>query len=59
MLMSEDGENTNSICPAEEVWTVEDEAVYGPLRRKKLRIEARLRRDRARQRRFSTRIRKK
>ena len=28
-----------------EVWTVEDEAVYRPLRRKKLRIEARERKD--------------
>lgn len=33
--------NNNDI----EVWTVEDEAVYAPLRRKKLRIEARQRRD--------------
>jgi len=43
----------------EEVWTVEDEAVYSPLRRKKLRIEARLRRDKARQRRYGVRNRKK
>jgi hypothetical protein len=43
----------------EEVWTVEDEAVYGPLRRKKLRIEARLRRDKTRLRRFGVRNRKK
>ena len=39
-----------------EVWTAEDEAVYRPLRRKKLRIEARIRRDRNRKRRFSPRL---
>lgn len=40
----------------DEVWTAEDEAVYRPLRRKKLRIEARIRRDRNRKRRFSPRL---
>jgi hypothetical protein len=30
---------------SEEVWTADDEVVYRPLRRKKLRIEARLRKD--------------
>lgn len=29
----------------DEVWTADDEAVYRPLRRKKLRIEARMRKD--------------
>ena len=29
----------------EEVWTAEDEATYTPLRRKKLRIEAKKRKD--------------
>lgn len=41
----------------DEVWTAEDEAVYRPLRCKKLRIEARIRRDRNRKRRFSPRLR--
>ena len=40
----------------DEVWTAEDEAIYRPLRRKKLRIEARIRRDRNRKRRFSPRL---
>ena len=31
--------------PNEETWTASDEAVYRPLRRKKLRIEARQRKD--------------
>jgi hypothetical protein len=33
-----------------EVWSTEDEAVYAPLRRKKLRIDAKVRRDKTRKR---------
>lgn len=36
-----------------EVWNAENEAVYAPLRRKKLRVEARARRDKTRVRKFS------
>ena len=39
----------------DEVWTAEDEAVYAPLRKKKLRIEARQRRDKTRVRRYTRR----
>jgi hypothetical protein len=38
---------------SEEVWTRENEAVYAPLRRKKLRIQAKARRDKTRVRKFS------
>ena len=42
-----------------DVWTVEDEAIYRPLRRKILRIEARRRKDLAgRVRRYGARRRK-
>lgn len=41
-----------------EEWTEQDEAVYAPLRRKKLRIDAKSRRDKSRVRRFSHKIRK-
>jgi len=41
-----------------EIWTVEDEATYAPLRKKKLRIEAKARRDKTRVRRFSHKSRK-
>jgi hypothetical protein len=42
----------------DEVWTVQDEAVYAPLRKKKLRIEARLRRDKTRKHPYSPRLKK-
>jgi len=38
-----------------EIWTAEDEAAYAPLRRKKLRIEAKTRRDKSRKRVFNPR----
>lgn len=40
---------------SEETWTTEDEAVYRPLRRKLLRIQAKARRDKTRVRKFSPR----
>lgn len=44
---------------SEEVWTEQDEATYAPLRRKKLRIEARKRKDQAgRAKRYGPRTRK-
>ena len=43
----------------EDVWTAEDEAIYRPLRRKILRIDARRRKDKAgRVRRYGARRRK-
>ena len=43
----------------EDVWTAEDEAIYRPLRRKILRIEARRRKDKAgRLKRYGARRRK-
>ena len=40
---------------SEETWTTDDEAVYRPLRRKLLRIQAKARRDKTRKRKFSPR----
>ena len=40
-----------------EVWSAEDEIIYAPLRQKKLRVEARKRRDKTRVRKFSHRMR--
>ena len=43
----------------EDVWTAEDEAIYRPLRRKILRIDARRRKDKAgRKKRYGARRRK-
>lgn len=39
----------------DDIWTVEDEATYQPLRRKLLRIQAKVRRDKKRVRKFSPR----
>lgn len=39
-----------------EDWTFEDETVYAPLRKKKLRIEAKIRRDKTRRRKFTSRL---
>lgn len=39
-----------------EVWSEQDEAVYKPLRKKRLRIDAKKRRDKNRQRPYSPRL---
>lgn len=39
----------------EETWTEKDEEIYAPLRRKKLRIEAKKRRDKKRQKNYGER----
>lgn len=39
-----------------EVWSEQDEAVYRPLRKKRLRIDAKKRRDKNRQRPYSPRL---
>lgn len=64
MVLQSDGKYENSAvlgcysCQkyptgVDDVWTVEDETVYAPLRKKKLRIEAKVRRDKTRVRKFS------
>jgi len=42
----------------EEIWTEQNEITYAPLRRKKLRIEAKVRRDKTRVRKFSHKVKK-
>ena len=41
-----------------EEWTPEDQAIYNPLRRKLLRIQAKSRRDKNRKRKYSPRLKK-
>lgn len=41
-----------------EEWTLEDQSVYAPLRRKRLRIDAKARRDKTRKHPFRQRSRK-
>jgi hypothetical protein len=44
---NDDVNASEAVGTVEEVWTEEDQAIYGPLRRKKLRIERRERLDKS------------
>ena len=59
-LNSVDSENYCANCGIVtlEVWTLQDQSAYAPLRRKRLRIDAKVRRDKTRRRTFKQRSRK-